>query len=79
MASGRSDPGVVHLRAEPAHALGQRARVRELLCDWLGLSLSTATINQCVHEAARALEPVVEKEILETVRNVELLHADETA
>jgi hypothetical protein len=56
-----------------------RARVRELLSDWLGLSLSTATINQCVHEAARALEPVVEKEILEAVRNVELLHADETA
>jgi transposase len=56
-----------------------RARVRELLSDWLGLSLSTATINQCVHEAARALEPVVEQEILETVRNVELLYADETA
>jgi hypothetical protein len=56
-----------------------RARVREFLADWLGLSLSTATINQCVHEAARAVEPVVEKEILERVRNVELLYADETA
>ena len=56
-----------------------RARVQEFLADWLGLSLSTATINQCVHEAARALEPVVEQEILESVRNVELLYADETA
>jgi hypothetical protein len=56
-----------------------RARVREFLADWLGLSLSTATINQCVHEAARAVEPVVEQEILERVRNVELLYADETA
>ena len=56
-----------------------RARVREFLSDWLGLSLSTAVINQCVHEAARAVEPVVEHEILEAVRNVELLHADETA
>jgi hypothetical protein len=55
-----------------------RAKVREFLSDWLGLSLSTATINQCVHEAARAVEPVVEQEILETVRNVELLYADET-
>ncbi len=56
-----------------------RARVREFLVDWLGLSLSTAVINQCVHEAARAVEPVVEQEILAQVRNVELLYADETA
>jgi hypothetical protein len=49
-----------------------RARVREFLADRLGLSLSTATINQCVHEAARAVEPVVEQAILERVRNVEL-------
>ena len=32
-----------------------------------------------MHEAARALEPVVEQEILESVRTVELLYADETA
>jgi len=56
-----------------------RAKVHEFLSDWLGLSLSTATINQCVHEAARAVEPVVEQEILATVRNVELLYADETS
>jgi hypothetical protein len=56
-----------------------RALVREFLCDWLGLELSTSTINQCIHEAARAVEPVVEEEILETVRNVELLYADETS
>jgi transposase len=56
-----------------------RAKVREFLSDWLGLSLSTALINQCVHEAGRAVEPVVEREILATVRNVELLYADETS
>jgi transposase len=56
-----------------------RARVREFLDDWLGLSLSTATINKCVHEAARALEPVVDQEILEHVRNVELLPAPNRA
>jgi hypothetical protein len=56
-----------------------RAKVREFLSDWLGLSLSTATINQCVHEAGRAVEPVVEQEILTTVRNIELVYADETS
>ena len=48
-----------------------RAKVREFLIDWLGVSLSTALINQCVHEAARALDPVVEQEILETGGDVE--------
>jgi transposase len=56
-----------------------RAQVREFLSDWLGLSLSTSTINQCIHEAARAVEPVVEEEIREAVRNIELLYADETS
>jgi transposase len=56
-----------------------RALVAEFLSDWLGLSLSTATINQCIHEAGRAVEPIVENEIRETVRNVELLYADETS
>lgn len=55
-----------------------RAKVRECLSNWLGLSLSTALINPCVHEAARAVEPVVEQEILATVRNVALVYADET-
>ena len=56
-----------------------RARMRELLSDWLGLSLSTATIHPCVHEVARAVEPVVENKIQEAVRNVERLYADETS
>ncbi len=55
-----------------------RVRIQEFLHDWLGLYLSVATINQCIHEAARAVEPVVESEILETVRQAELLYADET-
>jgi transposase len=56
-----------------------RARVREFLFDWLGLALSTATINQCVHEAGRAVAPVVDGEITATIRNIDLLHADETS
>ena len=56
-----------------------RARVQEFLHDWLGLELSTSTINQCIHEAGRAVEPVVEAEVLQSVRNVELVFADETS
>jgi transposase len=52
-----------------------RARVREFLHDWLGLELSTATINQCIHEAGRADAPVVETEIQAAVRNVVLICA----
>ena len=56
-----------------------RARVCEFLHDWLGLELSTATVNQCIHEAGRAVAPVVDAEIQATVRNAELLYADETS
>ena len=56
-----------------------RARIREFLRDWLGLQLSVATINQCIHEAGRAVEPVVEKEIRKALHEVEVLYADETS
>jgi transposase len=56
-----------------------RRRVQEFLHDWLGLQLGVATINQCLHEAARALEPVVEEQLLAEVRSSDLLHADETS
>jgi transposase len=55
-----------------------RARIGEFLSDWLGLEISTATIDQCIHEAGRAVAPVVEAEIQAAVRDVELLYADET-
>ena len=56
-----------------------RARIREFLHDWLGLELGVATINQCIHEAGRAVEPVVEQEIRSAMRDVELVYADETS
>ena len=56
-----------------------RSRIRELLHDWLGLELSLATINQCIHEAGRAVAPVVDGELRETLRNMDLVHADETS
>ena len=54
-----------------------RMKIQEFLWDWLGLSLSTGTINQCIHEAGRAVAPL-EEEILETLRQEGLVHADET-
>jgi hypothetical protein len=56
-----------------------RRRIREFLADWLGLALSAATINQCLHEAGRAVAPVVEEQLLAEVRASDLLHADETS
>ncbi len=55
-----------------------RKRIQEFLNDWFQVYLGTATINQCIHEAGRAVEPVVEEEILAAVRQAELLYADET-
>jgi transposase len=55
-----------------------RARIREFLHDWLQVDLCTATINQCIHEMGRAVEPVVSEEIEEAVRQAELVYADET-
>jgi hypothetical protein len=56
-----------------------RRRIQEFLTDWLGLSLSVASINQCLHEAGRAVSPVVEEQLLAEVRASALLHADETS
>jgi transposase len=54
------------------------ARIQEFLHDWLQVDLCTATINQCIHEAGRALEPVVQEQIEPLVREAELVYADET-
>lgn len=56
-----------------------RRRVQEFLAQWLGLALGAATINQCLHEAGRALTPVLEEQLLAEVRASDLLHADETS
>jgi len=56
-----------------------RRRIQEFFADWFGLQLSVATINQCLHEAGRAVEPVVEEQLLAEIRNSDLLYADETS
>lgn len=55
-----------------------RPRIREFLLIWLGIELSTGTINQCIHEAGRASAPVVEKQLEKELLASNLLHADET-
>ncbi len=54
-----------------------RPKVQEFLHDWLGLWLGIGTINQCIHEAGRAVEPL-EDQMIEEIRRAELLNVDET-
>ncbi|HYQ92842.1 MAG TPA: IS66 family transposase [Candidatus Competibacteraceae bacterium] len=54
-----------------------RRRIQELLRDWLGIELSTSTINQCLHEAGRAVEPL-EESLVEELQQATLAYADET-
>lgn len=54
-----------------------RKRIQEFLQEWLGISLSTGCINQCITEGGRATAPL-EDEIIEIVQQSGLLHVDET-
>jgi hypothetical protein len=55
-----------------------RARIREFLSEWLGLSLSIGTLQQTIHEASAAVAPA-EEELIQAVLDSDLLHADETS
>lgn len=55
-----------------------RMKIQEFLWDWVGLSLSIGTINQCIHEAGRAVAPL-EAELQKIVQEAVLLHVDETS
>ncbi len=55
-----------------------RRRIQDFLHTWLGIDLSTSTINQCIHEAARAVEPVVDEQLVPELNASALLHIDET-
>lgn len=54
-----------------------RVRIRELLVDWLGISLSKGCISQCIAEGGRAAAPL-EDEFVAEIQRSELLHVDET-
>ena len=59
------------------HLHASRRKIQEWLRDWLNIELSIGTINQCIHEAGRILEPV-QAEILEEILKSDMLHIDET-
>jgi len=54
-----------------------RPKIQEFLHDWLGLWLGIGMINQCIHEAGRAVEPL-EDQMIEEIRRAGLLNVDET-
>lgn len=60
------------------HLRVSRRKIQVFLRDWLGVELSTSTLNQCIHEAGRAVAPVVDEQLVPALTASELLHIDET-
>lgn len=60
------------------HLRVSRRKIQTFLRDWLGIDLSTSTINQCIHEAGRAIAPVVDDQLISELKACDLLHIDET-
>lgn len=54
-----------------------RPKIRELLDDWVRVSLSVGTIDRCIREVGIACSPVVE-ELIEELQSAEIIHLDET-
>ncbi|MGR9108371.1 MAG: IS66 family transposase [Gammaproteobacteria bacterium] len=55
-----------------------RERIREFLDDWLGLQLAVGTIHNTLQESGAAALSL-EEELIQAVRESQLLHADETS
>lgn len=55
-----------------------RRKVKQFLIDVLGLELSIGTLQNCIVESARTLEPV-EEQLIEDLCRESLIHADETS
>ncbi len=55
-----------------------RRKVRQFLFDVFGLEISVGTLQNCLIESARALEPV-EQQLIEDLCRESLIHADETS
>jgi hypothetical protein len=55
-----------------------RRKIQGFLRDWLGIDLSTSTINHCIHEAGRAVAPVVDEQLVAELKACDLVHIDET-
>lgn len=55
-----------------------RRKAKQFLSDVFGLSLSMGTLQNCIVESARALEPV-EAQLIEDLCSESIMHADETS
>ena len=55
-----------------------RPKISNFMQDWLGIHLSIGVINQCIHEAGRAVEPVVREQLIPELVKSKLLYIDET-
>jgi len=54
-----------------------RVKIQGFLWEWLQLELSVGEINRCIHEAGRAVHPLME-EMIQSIRESDLVHSDET-
>lgn len=54
-----------------------RPKIQEFLQDWVGVELSTGTIDRCIREAGIACVPVVE-ELVKELLAAKVIHIDET-
>ena len=55
-----------------------RRKTKELMWELFGLSLSTALIDQTIHQSARSIEPL-EAQLAQELEHAALVHVDETS
>ena len=55
-----------------------RPKISRFIWEWFGIHLSVGVINQCIHEAGRAVEPVVQEQLIPELLKSKLLYIDET-
>ena len=53
-------------------------KISRFMREWFNIHLSTGVINQCIHEAGRAVEPVVKEQLIPELLKSKLLYIDET-
>ena len=60
------------------HLRVSRRNIQAFFADWLHIDLSPGTINACIHELGRAVEPVVQDQLLPELVNSPQMCVDET-
>jgi transposase len=55
-----------------------RQKIARFMREWFNIHLCVGVINQCIHEAGRAAEPVVTEQLIPELLKSKLLYIDET-